>query len=102
MMRASGAQLDGIALADIRLGESHFWAAPDDEREAAFRTLRDEAPVKFFDEPEVAVPGAARGPGFWALTRYDDVWSASRKPGVFSSAAGTSIIDTPDELLETL
>jgi linalool 8-monooxygenase len=46
----------------------------------AFRRLREEAPV--FWNPE------ANGPGFWAITRYEDVVKISKNPRLFSNALG--------------
>ncbi len=43
---------------------------------------------------------ASTGPGHWALTRYDDVFYASRHPEIFSSAAGITIGDQTPELAE--
>ena len=40
------------------------------------------------------------GPGHWALTRYDDVFFASRHPEIFSSAQGMTIADQIPELAE--
>jgi len=43
---------------------------------------------------------AANGPGFWALTKYDDVVFASKNPQIFSSSqGGTNIQDYPEENL---
>ncbi len=42
-----------------------------------FRWLRDHAPVYRHPEPD--------GPGFWAVTRYDDVRTVGRDPEHFSS-----------------
>jgi cytochrome P450 len=42
-----------------------------------FRWLRDHAPVYRHPEPD--------GPGFWAVTRYDDVRAVGRDPEHFSS-----------------
>ena len=57
-----------------------------------FRRLRQEAPVYFHPEPA--------GPGYWALTRYDDVARVSKDPLTFSSArGGTNIEDLTEESL---
>lgn len=48
-----------------------------------FRRLRDEDPCHFNDEPD--------GPGFWSLTRYEDVKAAGSDWQTFSSAQGTQI-----------
>lgn len=48
-----------------------------------FDRLRAESPVYFHHEPG--------GPGFWCLTRYDDVVQATRDWRVHSSAKGSNI-----------
>ena len=83
---------------EIDLSDPGFWMRPDREREAAFATLRAERPVSFFDEPEFdQIP---RGPGYWALTRYEDVRAASRRSDVFISGKGVNIGDMPVEISE--
>ena len=60
-----------------------------------FRVLRREAPVYFHPEPD--------GPGFWVLTKYEDVKWASRNPQVFSSwLGGTNIQDRDGEQLDRM
>jgi cytochrome P450 len=77
----------------------NFWTAPLADRSAAFAALREREPVAFFAEPESAL--LPPGPGYWALTRLDDVVEASRTPSVFTSGPGaTSIADLPPEFLE--
>ncbi len=39
----------------------------------------------------------ADGPGFWAVTRYDDVRSVSRQPRTFSSYARGVMMTEPDD-----
>ncbi len=90
--------IDRVPLAEVRLGDWEFWTKPHDWREAAFATLRREAPVRFF--PEIEVPGFPLGEGFWSLTRHDDVWHASRDPRTFSSAGGIVISETPPDVKE--
>jgi methyl-branched lipid omega-hydroxylase len=78
---------------------SGFWTAPIAERAAAFAALRERDPVPFYPEPEFGFLPA--GPGFWALTRLDDVAEASRNASVFTSGKGaTNIVDMPPEFLE--
>jgi len=48
----------------------------------AFRRLRAEAPVHWHDTP-----------GFWAITRYDDVMGVSRDPATFCSSRGVLLSD---------
>jgi methyl-branched lipid omega-hydroxylase len=76
------------------LGPWDFWSVDDDVRDGAFTTLRREAPVSHHPE---FVEG---GPGHWAVTRYEDVFFASRHPEIFSSAAGITVGDQTPELNE--
>ena len=74
-----------IDLLDLR----HYADGPPHER---LRWLRLHDPVYRHPEPD--------GPGFWAVTRYDDVVTVSRDPATFSSfAGGTMIADSPPEFL---
>lgn len=76
-----------------------FWAAPIVERAAAFAALRDAPGIPWFEQPPSPVPEP--GPGYYALTRYDEVVEASRLPGVFRSGPGaTSVADMPPAFLE--
>jgi cholest-4-en-3-one 26-monooxygenase len=60
-----------------------------------FRRLRAEDPVHWQPEP--------RGPGFWAVTRYDDVRTVSRHPELYSSQKRGVFLDEPSrEELEQL
>ena len=87
-----------VTLAEIDLSDRELWLAPRDHRERVFRTLRDEAPVQFFEEVEF--PPFAKGAGYFAVTRYEDVWMASRNPQLFCSGQGTVIPDMPIEIAE--
>ena len=53
-----------------------------------FEVLRREAPVFWQDEPG--------GPGYWAITKYEDVKAISRNPGLFSSASRGALVREPD------
>ena len=90
-----------LALDKIRLGELETWLRPD--REGLFAKLRADAPITFQAEPvpppEFDFP---QGPGFWALTRYDDVMRVSRDPDTFHSAPSINIGDIPPEIAEWL
>ncbi|AII10827.1 cytochrome P450 [Rhodococcus opacus] len=57
-----------------------------------FDQLRREEPVVWVDEP--AGEGFDGGPGFWAVTRYDDVMTVSKNPQIFSSQRGASFLRT--------
>jgi len=77
--------LDGIDLLDL----AHYESGPPHE---LFARLRREAPV--FRHTEKS------GPGFWAVTRYDDVVAVSRDAATYSSfQGGTMVPDVkPEEL----
>ncbi len=92
------AQTTSLAIDDIKLAHQLFWAMPPGEREGAFALLRAERPVSWHEEFEV--PGVPLGPGFWAVTRFEDVFTVSRNPDLFVSGQGTNISDLPIELLE--
>ncbi len=47
------------------------------EHHEMFRTLRAESPVHFHEEPD--------GPGFYNVTKYDDLVAVNRNPDLFSS-----------------
>jgi cytochrome P450 len=87
-----------VPLEEVRLGDWDFWRRPHEWRDAAFATLRRESPVTFF--PEMEYPHSPTGEGFWALTRHDDVWHASRNPRLFSSYPNIAIQDVPPETAE--
>jgi cholest-4-en-3-one 26-monooxygenase len=55
--------------------------------DADFRRLRRESPVHWHEDPDRDVPG------FWAVTRYDDVVHVSRHPELFSSHVRTSMFE---------
>lgn len=60
-----------------------------------FDRLRAEAPVFWHPEPD--------GPGFWAVTRHEDVRAISRDSATFSSElGGTFIPDADEEMLAQL
>ena len=58
-----------------------------------FTELRRQAPVYWHDEVD--------GPGFWAVTKYDDCVAVNRDYEHYSSAKRTALLwDMPDEQLE--
>ena len=62
---------------------------------AIFRHLRTHDPVSWRKEPG--------GPGFWAVTRHEDVLAVLRAPAIYSSwRGGTLLADPPAEFLEKL
>ena len=87
-----------LAVDDIDLSDPEFWALPEEEREGAFALLRRERPISFHAERGYG-PFPA-GPGYWALTRHQDVLDASRQPELFCSGKGSNIGDMPEAFLE--
>lgn len=95
--RVNGAVPPDVPRSEIDMGEWEFWAQDDDLRDGAFATLRREDPVSW---QRSFVLEAQPGEGHWALTRYDDVFHASRHPEIFSSSLGITIGDQNPELAE--
>jgi len=94
-----------VPLDEVDLSSFPFWTESEEHREAAFKTLRDEDPVRFFDAFKPADDTPAAFPidpkGYWALTRHTDVWRVSRNPQLFcSSRGGVNIGDMPAEIAE--
>src|SRR5207245_1036148 len=95
--RAAASLIRGEAtamnLADVDLYDLDRFAqaVPHD----VFAFLRVAAPVFWHKEPK-------GGPGFWAVTKYDDVATISKAPHTFCSARGTNIFQVPDEQLGQL
>jgi methyl-branched lipid omega-hydroxylase len=96
--RVNGVPPPEIPLADINLSSLEFWGLDDDIRDAAFATLRREAPVSYW--PAIEYEGFSNGNGHWALTKLDDVFYASRHPDIFSSSPGITINDQTPEVAE--
>src|SRR5580700_116932 len=82
-----------MRLADVQLHDPDVFVrgVPHDD----LRLLRAEAPMHFHAEPD--------GPGFWVVTKYEDVVTVGKDPGRFSShRGGTNIQDYPPENLSTI
>ncbi|MEB3371805.1 cytochrome P450 [Saccharopolyspora mangrovi] len=71
----------------IDLSDLDFWAKPRSERDRAFAALRAA------DEPVFCL--REDGPGFYAITRYDQIAEMSRNPQVFSSEPIAVGLDDP-------
>jgi cytochrome P450 len=78
-----------LTLDEVDLGHDSFARAVPHE---TFALLRREDPVHWLSEPD--------GPGFWAVTRYEDIRHVHRSPHLFSSElGGTSLEDLePDQV----
>ena len=81
----------------IDLSDVEFWTRPLAEREGAFLTLRTEKPLGFWAEPDISEAGIAPGPGYYGVTKFDDIVEISRSPDRYCSGQGaTSITDLPE------
>jgi methyl-branched lipid omega-hydroxylase len=79
---------DGVHLADLE-----FWSRPPAERDEVFARLRaSREPVLV---PESLGPGGRPLPGFYALTRHDQISEVSRRPKIFSSEPSATTMDDP-------
>jgi cytochrome P450 len=70
-------KIDLLSVASFAHGQPHD----------QFRWLRQNDPVYWHEEPS--------GPGFWAVTRHEDVCTISRDPKTYSSYAGGISINDP-------
>jgi len=93
-----------LTLDEIDLSDLEFWARPWNEREGAFKLLRDQRPLAFFEEPDATATSPLApppGPGYRALVRHADVAEVSRHPELYCSGQGAvSILDLPPEMVE--
>jgi len=78
-----------ISKPDINLISPETFAATGHPWEQ-YEWLRKNAPVYWHDEPN--------GPGFWAITKYEDVRTISRLPKVFSSYETSVMLPDPDPM----
>ncbi|OBJ42485.1 hypothetical protein A5630_20800 [Mycolicibacterium mucogenicum] len=82
---------------EIRLSDPDLWRQPESVIEGAFATLRRERPVSFHEEIGHS-PYIEKGPGYWAVTRYEDISLVSRDHENFRSSQGIVLWDWPPEL----
>jgi cytochrome P450 len=83
------------------IADWEFWTTRRSERPAAFRLIRDHPGLPFYPERTFADSPLEPGPGYYAVTRHEDVWQASRHPDLFSSGrGGVNIGDLNQELSE--
>ena len=92
--------LPRVPLDDIDLSDPEFWTRDRAFREGAFKTLRDERPFAFFEERVIEGAPFPPGPGYYAVTRHDDIWHISRNAQLFCSGRGSNIGDLPVEMNE--
>jgi len=89
-----------VRAGDFDLSDPEFWLKPRSYREGAFYALRQQPELAFFDEWEFLDSPFPKGPGYFALTRHEDVWHVSRNPQLFISGQGSNIGDLPQEMNE--
>ena len=83
----------------VNVSSQDFWAQSFDEREKAFKILRDESPVSWHRPME----GSMMEPeidGVWVVTRHEDVGYVSKNPETFCSGQGITFEAVPEEMLE--
>lgn len=80
---------DPVPLADVDLSDIDGFA--NLRGFAQLDTLRAEDPVHWN-------PEAAPNHGFWAVTRYDDIWAVDRDPETFTSEQFVNIEEVDDDL----
>jgi cytochrome P450 len=84
----------------IDLSSRAFWSTTAAQREVAFAELRAERPVSWHPPVEDALMPDPDDPGYWAITRRDDIVGISRNSDVFLSGRGVMFESIPVELLE--
>jgi cytochrome P450 len=84
----------------IDLSSRRFWSSSAQERELSFAVLRAERPVSWHPPVEDSVLPDPEDPGYWAITRRDDIADVSRNNEVFLSGKGVLFENFPVELLE--
>jgi cytochrome P450 len=84
----------------IDLSSRAFWSTTAQEREQAFAELRAARPVSWHAPVEDAMLPDPNDPGYWAVTRRDDIADVSRNNEVFLSGKGVMFENFPEELLE--
>ena len=86
MSQPTAVPLDQVDLTDLdAFARNEGWAM--------FDTLRAEDPVHWN-------PEAAPNSGFWAVTRYDDIWTMDRDPETFTSTRYVNLEEVDDDLMD--
>jgi cytochrome P450 len=96
--------IEKYSIDELDMSDFDFWAEPREVREWAFKTLRRERPIAYFDLPKpenMAMPAEMFEGGIYLLSKYKDIVDASRQPDLFCSGQGaTSAFDMPAEMRE--
>lgn len=82
---------------DLDLSARSFWAKSFEEREETFAYLRANEPVSWHRPYESTLqPPDEDTPGFWSVTRYEDIRRVSRDAKSFISGKGIVMEDFPE------
>lgn len=85
---------------ELDISARSFWNQTYDQRERAFKRLRDDHPVAYHRPFEsTLLPPDEDTPGFWSLTTFDDIRAVSRKPEVFSNTKGVFMERFPEVII---
>ncbi|MEA2346719.1 MAG: hypothetical protein QOG62_506 [Thermoleophilaceae bacterium] len=85
------------ATVDLDISARSFWEKPYEEREETFAWFRQNEPVSYRRPYEsTLLPPTDETPGFWAITKYDDMKMISRDTATFCSAKGILMEDFPE------
>ncbi|WP_118915467.1 cytochrome P450 [Mycobacterium shigaense] len=84
----------------IDLSSRAFWSTTAADRERSFTELRAERPVSWHPPVEESLMPDPSDPGYWAVTRRDDIVTVSRDNETFISGQGVMFESIPVELLE--
>ncbi|MEQ6902695.1 cytochrome P450 [Nocardioides sp. YIM 152588] len=79
-----------VPLAEVDLADLDGFA--DERGYAQLDTLRAEDPVHWTEEKD--------GTGFWAVTRYDDIWAVDKDPDSYTSEKFVNLEDIDDDLAD--
>ena len=86
MSQPTAVPLDQVDLTDLdAFARNEGWAM--------FDTLRAEDPVHWN-------PEAPPNSGFWAVTRYEDIWAVDRDPEMFTSTRYVNLEEVDDDLMD--
>ena len=82
---------------DTDISARTFWAKSFEEREKTFAFLRENEPVSHHRPYESTLqPPTEETPGFWSLTKYEDMRDVSRDVETFCSVKGILMEDFPE------
>jgi cytochrome P450 len=84
----------------VDLSSRAFWSTSAAEREKSFAELRAARPVSWHPPVEDALMADPDDPGYWAVTRRNDIVAISRDNETFQSGKGVLFEQVPVELLE--